>query len=56
MESVTGVTVLSVGGHLVTVEAFVGPGFPPLVFTGLPGSPGTMRATECVPQTRLGMP
>ncbi|MEP7059826.1 MAG: YifB family Mg chelatase-like AAA ATPase [Actinomycetota bacterium] len=35
---VTGVTVLGVGGHLVTVEAFVGRGLPSLMFTGLPGA------------------
>jgi magnesium chelatase family protein len=35
---VTGVTVLGVGGHLVTVEAFVGRGLPSLTFTGLPGA------------------
>ena len=35
---VTGVTVLGVGGHLVTVEAFVGRGLPALTFTGLPGA------------------
>ena len=33
---VVGVTVLGVGGHLVTVEAFVGRGLPSLVFTGSP--------------------
>ena len=31
-------TVLGVGGHLVTVEAFVGRGLPSLTFTGLPGA------------------
>jgi magnesium chelatase family protein len=35
---VTGVTVLGVGGHLVTVEAFIGRGLPSLTFTGLPGA------------------
>jgi magnesium chelatase family protein len=35
---VRGVTVLGVGGHLVTVEAFVGRGLPSLTFTGLPGA------------------
>ena len=35
---VLGVTVLGVGGHLVTVEAFVGRGLPSLTFTGLPGA------------------
>jgi magnesium chelatase family protein len=35
---VVGVTVLGVGGHLVTVEAFVGRGLPALTFTGLPGA------------------
>ena len=35
---VVAVTVLGVGGHLVTVEAFVGRGLPSLVFTGLPGA------------------
>jgi magnesium chelatase family protein len=33
-----GVTVLGVGGHLVTVEAYVGRGLPSLIFTGLPGA------------------
>ena len=35
---VTGVTVLGVGGHLVTVEAHVGRGLPSLTLTGLPGA------------------
>ncbi len=35
---VIGVTVLGVGGHLVTVEAYVGRGLPSLIFTGLPGA------------------
>src|ERR1700693_5163116 len=35
---VIGVTLLGVGGHLVTVEAHVGRGLPSLVFTGLPGT------------------
>jgi magnesium chelatase family protein len=35
---VTGVTVLGVGGHPVTVEAFVGRGLPALTLTGLPGA------------------
>jgi len=35
---VLGVSVLGVGGHLVTVEAFVGRGLPSLTFTGLPGA------------------
>ena len=35
---VVGVTVLGVGGHLVTVEAYVGRGLPSLIFTGLPGA------------------
>lgn len=35
---VIGVSVLGVGGHLVTVEAFVGRGLPSLTFTGLPGA------------------
>jgi magnesium chelatase family protein len=35
---VTGVTVLGVGGHVVTVEAFVGRGLPSLTLTGLPGA------------------
>ena len=35
---VTGVTVLGVGGHPVTVEAFVGRGLPSLTITGLPGA------------------
>src|SRR5881396_2817699 len=34
---VIGVTVLGVGGHPVTVEAFVGRGLPSLTVTGLPG-------------------
>lgn len=33
-----GVTVLGVGGHPVTVEAFVGRGLPSITFTGLPGA------------------
>ncbi len=35
---VTGVTVLGVGGSVVTVEAFVGRGLPSLTLTGLPGA------------------
>lgn len=35
---VTGVTVVGVGGHPVTVEAFVGRGLPSLTVTGLPGA------------------
>jgi magnesium chelatase family protein len=35
---VIGVTVLGVGGHLVTVEAHVGRGLPSLTLTGLPGA------------------
>jgi magnesium chelatase family protein len=35
---VVGVTVLGVGGHPVTVEAFVGRGLPALLVTGLPGA------------------
>jgi magnesium chelatase family protein len=35
---VIGVTVLGVGGHPVTVEAFVGRGLPSLTITGLPGA------------------
>src|SRR5437870_5813862 len=35
---VMGVSVVGVGGHLVTVEAFVGRGLPSLTFTGLPGA------------------
>src|SRR5919197_5039183 len=35
---VTGLTVLGVGGHPVTVEAFVGRGLPSLTITGLPGA------------------
>jgi magnesium chelatase family protein len=35
---VVGATVLGVGGHPVTVEAFVGRGLPALVVTGLPGA------------------
>ncbi len=33
-----GVSILGVGGHLVTVEAHVGRGLPSLTFTGLPGT------------------
>ena len=33
-----GVTVMGVGGHPVTVEAFVGRGLPSLTLTGLPGA------------------
>jgi hypothetical protein len=36
--SVTGVTVLGVGRHPITVEAFVGRGLPTIVMTGLPGA------------------
>jgi magnesium chelatase family protein len=35
---VLGVSVLGVGGHLVTVEAHVGRGLPSLTLTGLPGT------------------
>ena len=35
---VLGVSVLGVGGHLVTVEAHVGRGLPSLTLTGLPGA------------------
>jgi magnesium chelatase family protein len=35
---VLGVTVLGVGGHMVTVEAHVGRGLPSLTLTGLPGA------------------
>src|SRR5512132_2560791 len=35
---VRGMTVLGVGGHPVTVEAFVGRGLPSLTLTGLPGA------------------
>jgi magnesium chelatase family protein len=35
---VRGMTVLGVGGHPVTVEAFVGRGLPALTLTGLPGA------------------
>jgi len=35
---VVGVTVLGVGGHLVTVEAYIGRGLPSLTITGLPGA------------------
>ncbi len=35
---VFGVTILGVGGHLVSVEAFVGRGLPSLIVTGLPGA------------------
>lgn len=35
---VVGVTLLGVGGHLVTVEAHVGRGLPSLTLTGLPGA------------------
>jgi magnesium chelatase family protein len=35
---VIAVSILGVGGHLVTVEAHVGRGLPSLSFTGLPGS------------------
>jgi magnesium chelatase family protein len=33
-----GMTLLGVGGHPVTVEAFIGRGLPSLTFTGLPGA------------------
>ena len=35
---VVGVTVLGVGGHPITVEAFVGRGLPSFILTGLPGT------------------
>ncbi|HEY6566445.1 MAG TPA: magnesium chelatase domain-containing protein, partial [Actinomycetota bacterium] len=35
---VFGVSILGVGGHLVTVEAHVGRGLPSLTLTGLPGA------------------
>jgi magnesium chelatase family protein len=35
---VLGMAVLGVGGHPVTVEAFVGRGLPALTLTGLPGA------------------
>jgi magnesium chelatase family protein len=35
---VVGVTVLGVGGHLVTVEAYIGRGLPSMTLTGLPGA------------------
>src|SRR5437762_10768759 len=35
---VMGVSILGVGGHPVTVEAFVGRGLPSLTMTGLPGA------------------
>jgi magnesium chelatase family protein len=35
---VLGVSVLGVGGHLVTVEVHVGRGLPSLTLTGLPGA------------------
>lgn len=35
---VVGVTVLGVGGHPITVEAFVGRGLPSFTLTGLPGA------------------
>ncbi|HEY7400290.1 MAG TPA: YifB family Mg chelatase-like AAA ATPase [Actinomycetota bacterium] len=35
---VVGVSILGVGGHLVTVEAHVGRGLPSLTMTGLPGT------------------
>jgi magnesium chelatase family protein len=35
---VMGVSILGVGGHPVTVEAFVGRGLPSLTMTGLPGT------------------
>jgi len=42
---VLGVTLLGVGGHLVTVEAHVGRGLPSLTLTGLPGA-AVRDATE----------
>ena len=43
--SVTGVTVVGVRGHLVSVEAHVGRGLPSLTLTGLPGA-GVQDARE----------
>ena len=37
-QTVTGVTVVGVRGHLVAVEAHVGRGLPSLTLTGLPGA------------------
>jgi hypothetical protein len=42
-DGLVGVTLLGVGGHLVTVEAHIGRGLPSLVFTGLPGAAGRGR-------------
>ena len=35
---VAAIALVGVGGHRVTVEAFVGRGLPSLSFTGLPGA------------------
>ena len=50
---VLGVTVLGVGGHLVTVEAHVGRGLPSLTLTGLPGA-AVRDATRSHPSGRRG--
>jgi hypothetical protein len=44
-EGVTGVTVVGVRGHLVSVEAHAGRGLPSLTLTGLPGA-GVQDARE----------
>ena len=56
---VFGVTVLGVGGHLVTVEAYVGRGLPSLTLTGLPGAAvrdATERIRPAVESQRLEWP